>query len=183
MSFAPDAPEVAALGRLPLAQTLMACVFISVFVPASTAIVATLVRAVNRREADSSWPNQRLEELSQLDPLTGLFNRRYLFARLEAEPPACAAATPWPSSWSTSTSFKQVNDSQGHLRGDVLLKGIAVALAKTTRVTDVAGRYAGRREFDRGAAGHGARSALAVAERVAESRARRRDGARRGRTR
>jgi diguanylate cyclase (GGDEF)-like protein len=39
--------------------------------------------------------------------------------------------------------FKKVNDTQGHLRGDVLLKDIASALAATTREVDLAARYGG----------------------------------------
>ena len=39
--------------------------------------------------------------------------------------------------------FKGVNDREGHLRGDALLKEIATALAATTRVTDIVGRYGG----------------------------------------
>jgi diguanylate cyclase (GGDEF)-like protein len=166
--FAPDAPEVAALGHLPLAQTLMASVFISVFVPASTAIVATLVRAVNRRESDLVFANKRLEELSQLDPLTGLFNRRHLFARLEAELARLRRGHPLAIIMVDLDHFKQVNDSQGHLRGDVLLREIASALAKTTRVTDVAGRYGGD-EFVVVLPDTDANAALAAAERVAEA--------------
>ena len=39
--------------------------------------------------------------------------------------------------------FKQVNDTHGHISGDLVLQEIARVLAKTIRVTDVAARYGG----------------------------------------
>ncbi|MGD0526364.1 MAG: GGDEF domain-containing protein [Polyangiaceae bacterium] len=168
LPFAPDAPDVAALGPPPLAQTLMASIFITVFVPASTAIVAALVRSVQRHEADLLVANERLEQLSQLDPLTNLYNRRHLFARIEAELARVRRGKPLAMLMLDLDSFKNVNDTQGHLRGDMLLKEIAAALSATTRTTDVAGRYGGD-EFAVILPDTELAQALAVAERVTKS--------------
>jgi len=168
LAFAPDAPDLAALGPPPLAHTLMASIFISVFVPASTGIVTALVRAVQKREADLVVVNERLEQLSQLDPLTNLYNRRYLFARIEAELARVRRGRPLAMLMLDLDSFKKVNDTQGHLRGDVLLKEIAAALAATTRTTDVAGRYGGD-EFAIILPDTVPEQAMAVAERVTKS--------------
>jgi diguanylate cyclase (GGDEF)-like protein len=153
---------------MSLGQTAMASIFISVFVPASTAIVTALVRAVQRREAALVVVNERLEQLSQLDPLTGIFNRRHLFARIEAELARVRRGHPLALIMVDLDHFKGVNDSQGHLRGDVLLKEIATALARTTRVTDVAGRYGGD-EFVVVLPDTDSVAALAVAERVTDA--------------
>ena len=39
--------------------------------------------------------------------------------------------------------FKRVNDTQGHLRGDLLLQQIALEISRAVRATDVAARYGG----------------------------------------
>jgi diguanylate cyclase (GGDEF)-like protein len=168
LAFAPDAPQVQALGPPTLEHTLMASIFITVFVPASTAIVTALVRAVQRREAALVQANERLEQLSQLDPLTNLYNRRHLFARIEAELARVRRGRPLAVVMVDLDHFKTVNDAQGHLRGDVLLKEIANELAATTRQTDVAGRYGGD-EFVVVLPDTDPDQAQAVAERVAQS--------------
>ena len=168
LPFAPDAPELAALGSPSLAYTLMATIFVTVFVPASTGIVTALVHAVQRREADLVVANERLEQLSQLDPLTNLYNRRHLFARIEAELARVRRGRPLALVMLDLDFFKRVNDTQGHLRGDALLKEIATALAATTRTSDVTGRYGGD-EFAVVLPDTEPEQALGVAERVAKS--------------
>lgn len=168
LPFAPDAPGIAALGRPSVEQTLMACLFITIFVPACAGIVTALVRAVEKREAALVLANERLEELSQLDPLTNLYNRRHLFARVEQELARVRRGHPLALVMIDLDHFKRVNDIQGHLRGDVLLQEIAGALASTTRQTDVAGRYGGD-EFVIVLPDTDATSGLAVAERAAQA--------------
>jgi len=168
LAFAPDAPQVARLGPPPLEQTLMASMFVTVFVPAATAIVGLLVRAVGRREQALVTANARLEELSQLDPLTNLYNRRHLFARVEAELARVRRGHSLALVMIDLDGFKRVNDSQGHLRGDLLLKEIAAALSSTTRATDVAGRYGGD-EFVVVLPDTDAAQGRAAAERLAQS--------------
>jgi diguanylate cyclase (GGDEF)-like protein len=168
LAFAPDAPDVQSLGPPAFERTLMASLFVTVFVPASTAIVSALVRAVQRREAALVLANERLEQLSQLDPLTNLYNRRHLFARIESELARVRRGRPLALVMVDLDHFKGVNDAQGHLRGDVLLKEIANELAATTRETDVPGRYGGD-EFVVVLPDTDAEQARAVAERVAQS--------------
>jgi diguanylate cyclase (GGDEF)-like protein len=123
---------------------------------------------VQQHEADLVAVNERLEQLSQLDPLTNLYNRRHLFARIEAELARVRRGRPLAMLMLDLDSFKKVNDTQGHLRGDVLLKEIAAALAATTRTSDVTGRYGGD-EFAIILPDTEPEQAMAVAERVAKS--------------
>jgi diguanylate cyclase (GGDEF)-like protein len=143
LPFAPDVPSLAAFGPASLAQTVLGSAYNTTFVVAATFVVSSLVHTVQRREEMLVMANRQLEELSQRDPLTGLYNRRYLFARIESELARVRRERPLAVLMIDLDGFKRVNDAQGHLRGDVLLKEIATALAKTTREVDVAGRYGG----------------------------------------
>jgi diguanylate cyclase (GGDEF)-like protein len=143
LPFAPNVPQLGAMGHPSFGQTALASIFVTSFVVAATAIVGTLVHAVQRREELLVRANTQLEDLSQRDPLTNLYNRRHLFARLEAELARVRRGHPLAVLMIDLDGFKRVNDAQGHLHGDVLLKEIATALAKTTREVDVAGRYGG----------------------------------------
>jgi diguanylate cyclase (GGDEF)-like protein len=136
LHFAPDVPQLERLGAPGLDQAVLATVFVTTFVVAATVIVGTLIRDLERRE-------QLLKELSQRDPLTNLFNRRHVFERIEVELARVRRGSSLAVVMLDLDGFKRVNDALGHLRGDVLLKEIAVALFKTTREVDVAGRYGG----------------------------------------
>ncbi len=82
--------------------------------------------------------------MALLDPLTGLFNRRYIEQRLEDE-----IARPQRHGRPLSVilldldEFKQVNDTYGHGAGDALLKAFAERLNKATRGSDASARYGG----------------------------------------
>jgi diguanylate cyclase (GGDEF)-like protein len=167
LPFAPDAPESAAAGAPSLVQALMASVFVTLFAPTCTVIVVALVRAVQKREQQLVETNARLEQLSQQDPLTGLYNRRHLFTCLETELARVRRGHPLSIVMIDLDGFKKVNDSQGHLRGDVLLKEISNALAATTRQVDLAARYGGD-EFIVVLTDTDATRAQAAAERLAE---------------
>jgi diguanylate cyclase (GGDEF)-like protein len=106
-----------------------------------------LARALeNLRRADQEKTQlvQALEHQVRIDPLTQLYNRRYLEQQLEAEFVAAQlAATPLPVVMFDVDHFKQVNDSFGHQIGDVVLQVIADLVRKHKRATDIAARYGG----------------------------------------
>jgi two-component system, sensor histidine kinase LadS len=84
------------------------------------------------------------EQLAQLDPLTGLNNRRSFYDKTEPI-------------WSTALRkgrdasiisididlFKQINDTHGHVHGDETLTAIAAALTGSIRQGDVLARWGG----------------------------------------
>lgn len=78
----------------------------------------TVAGALLRQERE-----QRLAHEATRDPLTGLGNRRALEAALLTAPAGGGLAV------LDLDGFKQVNDREGHLRGDVLLRLFAGALA------------------------------------------------------
>ena len=88
---------------------------------------------------------QKLEQLSLTDALTGLFNRRYLSVKLEEE---IARAKRFHHLLSVVfidiDNFKKYNDRYGHPEGDKVLKGLAVAVLNNIRdKIDTACRYGG----------------------------------------
>jgi diguanylate cyclase (GGDEF)-like protein len=143
LPFAPDVPALQAMGRPTFAQAMAATLLISVVLLGSTAVVSLLVKTIQSREAALVEANHRLEELSQRDPLTGLFNRRHLFERIEHELERVRRGHSLAVLMIDLDGFKRINDHDGHLRGDALLKEVAGALGTTVRVTDLVGRYGG----------------------------------------
>lgn len=78
------------------------------------------------------------------DPLTGLFNRRYMEATLERElRRAVRHNTTVGVILFDIDRLKPVNDNHGHDAGDTLLRALGELLLKTFRGEDVACRYGG----------------------------------------
>lgn len=78
------------------------------------------------------------------DPLTDLFNRRYLDETLDRELARSAReAYPVCVIMMDIDYFKQVNDTYGHEAGDHILKSLAQALSRQNRRGDFACRYGG----------------------------------------
>ena len=82
--------------------------------------------------------------LAYSDPLTGLFNRRYLFAHLDHKVAELAGSAKRLSLLMIDIDhFKNVNDSFGHAFGDEVLSGVARAIAGSLRDSDMVARYGG----------------------------------------
>jgi diguanylate cyclase (GGDEF)-like protein len=78
------------------------------------------------------------------DPLTGLFNRRYLEETLERELGRVKrAGAPLAVIMLDLDHFKQYNDTFGHSAGDELLSALGILLKNQIREEDIACRYGG----------------------------------------
>jgi diguanylate cyclase (GGDEF)-like protein len=110
--------------------------------------------------------HQQLYDSSVRDPLTQIFNRRYLDGRLPAE---VARARRGHGDLAILMidvdSLKAVNDSFGHLAGDRALCAVAARIHRALRVEDVLVRYGGD-EFVVLAVGTDRVDARQLAERV-----------------
>lgn len=83
-------------------------------------------------------------QLALIDPLTGIFNRRYLALRMEEEiEKQKRQPTPMTFMLIDLDHFKQFNDRYGHLAGDQALRVIADRLRRSCRATDIVGRFGG----------------------------------------
>jgi diguanylate cyclase (GGDEF)-like protein len=87
---------------------------------------------------------RELERLSITDPLTGLYNRRFLMEALANElrrssrlKHRCALLM------ADVDQFKEYNDASGHLAGDEALTRVASILRQATRDVDSVARYGG----------------------------------------
>ena len=85
-----------------------------------------------------------LREQAIRDPLTGLFNRRYLEETLERElQNAIRRNRPVSVLMLDLDYFKRCNDEFGHDGGDLLLRSIGEFLRSHTRAEDISCRYGG----------------------------------------
>jgi diguanylate cyclase (GGDEF)-like protein len=87
---------------------------------------------------------KQLEDLAKLDALTGLYNRRTLEDVLERELAVVKRRDNILSLiYFDIDKFKSVNDTDGHLAGDEILKTTGKAMLANIREVDVACRYGG----------------------------------------
>ena len=87
---------------------------------------------------------ESLKNLSIRDPLTGLFNRRYLVETLEREFfRARRAAAPVAIIMIDADHVKRFNDTFGHEAGDAVLRELGAFLKSSVRAEDIACRYGG----------------------------------------
>lgn len=120
-----------------------------------------ILRDITRRKTIEDSLNKanqelekRLEEIQKLqnqlreesirDPLTNLYNRRYLEDSLQREF-AHAARDHYPVSiiMADIDHFKKVNDTYGHTVGDIVLQKLSGLLMSSFRVEDIVCRYGG----------------------------------------
>lgn len=108
----------------------------------------SLENRIQERTRELEAANAKLQEAILIDPLTGLWNRRYVDAAIIAE---VGGSTRGKATKSTSLHllmididhFKQINDTYGHMFGDAVLKDMARLLKAHTRESDKVLRWGG----------------------------------------
>jgi diguanylate cyclase (GGDEF)-like protein len=132
-------------------------------------VVACDITPLKANEQTLRRAREQAELASLTDPLTGLGNRRAVFARL-GELLAEAAQMRFPLAVAAIDldDFKAVNDRHGHAVGDEVLVGIASLLRSRLRPLDSAGRIGGE-EFLLLLANTDADGARAVVDRLREA--------------
>ena len=136
--------------------------------PSGAAELVELAQGFNAMADEIEARQSRLEEMSLLDPLTGVANRRGLERSLAQEDSRVRRySRPYSLLMIDLDHFKKVNDTHGHLAGDRVLAAIGDLLQDLCRATDTAGRYGGE-EFAVVLPETPAESALVIAERIRE---------------
>lgn len=117
--------------------TLGRCMFLGMF---SSSLRASLYKS----SVELKRAYKRIEELAEVDELTGALNRRSIMqalseeiARARRNNTSCTAAL-IDLDW-----FKRINDRFGHPAGDEVLRTFAIAMFANIRTIDKFGRYGG----------------------------------------
>jgi two-component system cell cycle response regulator len=114
------------------------------FLPGQGTDFLELLAALSALAIENQIISSRLRRTSLIDPLTGLFNRRYLDARLleeisraidEKESLACLVID--------ADYFKKINDTLGHPCGDAVLQEMSRRIRMVIKSRDIAARFGG----------------------------------------
>ena len=131
---------------------------ISLSTLAGTLLLAAIVYAVynsvredqrrqdtlEREKMELLHESHRMRHHAEHDGLTGLWNHRVIVERLREEMNrSIRDGTPLSVILADVDHFKKVNDSFGHVAGDLILKEIGAVLTRTLRPYDYVGRYGG----------------------------------------
>ncbi|HVG22524.1 MAG TPA: GGDEF domain-containing protein [Thermoanaerobaculia bacterium] len=93
---------------------------------------------------DTIRARERIVNLAETDDLTGIWNRRHFRRQLPQEiERARTFGVPLSLLFFDIDDFKQINDSFGHVIGDVVLSELCGCVRETLRPTDVIARYGG----------------------------------------
>ncbi|NOY86603.1 MAG: diguanylate cyclase [Deltaproteobacteria bacterium] len=110
--------------------------------------------------------NSQLQIISVTDPLTGMYNRRYMADHIEREMKILQRTGEHLSIiMADLDNFKEYNDKYGHIAGDEALKELGEVLAYSIRETDVVSRFGGE-EFLISMSHTDKEGALKVAEKI-----------------
>jgi diguanylate cyclase len=117
--------------------TIGRCMFIGIF--SSSMKQSLYQRGLKLKEA-----YQRIEELAELDELTGSSNRRCIMRMLDEEiGRAERTGAPCSIALIDLDWFKRINDAYGHPTGDEVLRTFAITVVAHIRPIDRIGRYGG----------------------------------------
>jgi diguanylate cyclase (GGDEF)-like protein len=117
--------------------TIGRCTFLGLF--SSSMSQALYQRGLKLKEA-----YRRIEELAELDELTGSFNRRCIMRMLEEQiARAHRVNAPCSIALIDLDWFKRINDAHGHPTGDEVLRTFAITVFANIRDIDRFGRYGG----------------------------------------
>jgi diguanylate cyclase (GGDEF)-like protein len=95
--------------------------------------------AIERQKAQS-----RLQNLSLVDELTGVYNRRgFMTIAHQQSKLAQRTQSPWVIVFADVNELKKINDTYGHPEGDQVLREVARLLKSTFRESDVIARIGG----------------------------------------
>jgi len=121
-----------------------------------------IVNDVTQTRLRQELEKLQLLEKSNIDQLTGLYNKQYLH---EGIPSYKESAGPNALIFIDVDDFKAINDTYGHLAGDEVLRELAACIKKNVRVTNISVRFGGD-EFVIILENTSAEDAFLVAERI-----------------
>lgn len=119
------------------------------------AVTVMIINITERRNL-----HKQLRDLSNVDPLTGLYNRRYFLQRVSLHLQEAGKAHILICD---IDHFKEINDTHGHLAGDAVLQEFAVRSKEVIKHSKAIARYGGD-EFVIAVTNKSDEEAVAIAE-------------------
>ncbi len=105
---------------------------------------SSMRKMLYNRSSELKAANKRIEELAELDELTGSYNRRCIMRMLDDEiARAHRSKIPCSIALIDLDWFKRINDAYGHPTGDEVLRTFAITVFANIRAIDKFGRYGG----------------------------------------
>ena len=131
-------------GPLESARIILVMVWLILFGILNLVQNSIIQREVRQQSRQRLAAEQHIRDLSRLDPLTGLLNRRALEEELaRAVARANRSGMPLGLMFIDLDDFKVVNDTYGHPAGDNVLREAAARIKALTRDVDSVARYGG----------------------------------------
>jgi len=122
---------------LSFVLTIGQCAFVGLY-------GSTMRKMLYDRSFELKVAYKRIEELAELDELTGASNRRCIMRMLEEEiARATRSGSPCSIALIDLDWFKRINDAYGHPTGDEVLRTFSITMFANVRSIDRFGRYGG----------------------------------------
>jgi diguanylate cyclase (GGDEF)-like protein len=130
--------------KIKLTEAVFGLITLIVLFNIYTLYQEILIKRLRRQLLEKQDHSHILRNLAMIDPLTGLYNRRFAEQRLAAEV-ARSERRGHPLTVLTLdlNNFKEINDTYGHPAGDLVLQEFASRLNKVIRGSDLAVRLGG----------------------------------------
>jgi diguanylate cyclase (GGDEF)-like protein len=130
--------------KIKLTEAVFGLITLIVLFNIYTLYQEILIKRLRRQLLEKQDHSYVLRNLAMIDPLTGLYNRRFAEQRLAAEV-ARSERRGHPLTVLTLdlNNFKEINDTYGHPAGDQALQEFANRLNKVIRGSDLAVRLGG----------------------------------------
>ncbi|UUV19066.1 GGDEF domain-containing protein [Fusobacteria bacterium ZRK30] len=105
------------------------------------------INIIEKKNLELKIKNDELFHLSSRDGLTGIYNRRYIMKLFEKEFKLYKSDKKITCVLFDVDRFKTINDTYGHLIGDIVLKKITKIVIENISFDDLFGRYGGDEFF------------------------------------
>lgn len=99
-------------------------------------------KEVNKRTFEVERSNTRLLDMTKIDPMTELYNKVNIIKIIDALAED-RQQRPFTVLMFDIDNFKNINDTRGHLTGDMIIKQVAATARSCVRDRDSVGRYGG----------------------------------------
>src|SRR5256885_4910824 len=130
--------------KIRISEAVFGLIALIVLFNVYTVYQEILIRRLRLQILEKQDHSDILRNLAMIDPLTGLYNRRYAEQRLAGEVSRSRRrGHPLTVLTLDLNDFKGINDTHGHLAGDLVLQEFASRLNKVIRGSDFAVRLCG----------------------------------------